>query len=89
MAIFPPLTTNETAVFDVLAFGPTGDFTTAMIAEATGLDETRVERALRSLECRNPPLVVAMTLASRHWRVAGQHDDDEVRQALAEQLRRG
>ena len=68
MAIFPPLTANETAVFDALAFGSPGEFTAGMIAEITGLDETQVERALRSLECRNPPLAVATSLASLHWR---------------------
>ena len=70
MAIFPPLTTNETAVFDALAFGSPSEFTAEMIAEITGLDESQVERALRSLECRNPPLAIAMSRASLHWRSA-------------------
>ena len=43
MAIFPPFTTNETAVFDALAFGSPGEFTAGMIAEITGRDETQVE----------------------------------------------
>ena len=68
MAIFPPLTSNETAVFDALTFGAPGEFTSGMIAEITGLDETQVERALRSLECRNPPLAIATSRASLHWR---------------------
>jgi hypothetical protein len=71
--IFPPLTGNERVVFDTLASASPGDFTAAMLAEVTAVDEARVERALRSLECRNPPLAVATSLACLHWRLAHEH----------------
>jgi hypothetical protein len=68
MAIFPPLTTNEAAVFEALVFDSAVEFTAEMIAERTGLDEPQVERALRSLNARNPPLAIALSLAIVRWR---------------------
>ena len=68
--IFPPLTANETVVFDALALGFPDSFPAAAISEVTGLDEFRTERALRSLAARNPPLAVATRLARVQWRLA-------------------
>jgi hypothetical protein len=68
--IFPPLTANETVVFDALALGFPERLTAEVIARATGLDEFRTERALRSLASRTPPLAVATRLARLHWRIA-------------------
>jgi hypothetical protein len=68
--IFPPLTANETVVFDALALAFPDSVPAATISEATGLDEFRTERALRSLASRNPPLVVATRLARVHWQLA-------------------
>jgi hypothetical protein len=70
MPIYPPLTANETAVFDALTLGYPEKLTAAMVCEVTGLDEFRVERALRSLGSRNPPLAVATRLACLHWQIA-------------------
>jgi hypothetical protein len=68
--IFPPLTANETVVFDALALGFPDSFPATAISEVTGLDEFRTERALRSLAARNPPLAVATRLARLQWRLA-------------------
>jgi hypothetical protein len=68
--IFPPLTANETVVFDALALAFPDSSPAAMISEVTGLDEFRTERALRSLASRNPPLVVSTRLARVHWQLA-------------------
>jgi hypothetical protein len=68
--IFPPLTANETVVFDALALAFPDSSPAATISEVTGLDEFRTERALRSLASRNPPLAVATRLARVHWQLA-------------------
>jgi hypothetical protein len=68
--IYPPLTANETVVFDALTLGFPGSVLAETISEATGLDEFRTQRALRSLASRNPPLVVATRLARVHWQLA-------------------
>jgi DNA-binding MarR family transcriptional regulator len=68
-AIFPPLTMNETVVFDALALSPE-PLPVERVAEAAGLTESQTVRALRSLECRNPPLAVATKLAQPNWRAA-------------------
>jgi DNA-binding MarR family transcriptional regulator len=56
MAIFPPLTANETAVLEALSSDPADEFTVEGIAERADLDREQAERALRSLESRQPPL---------------------------------
>jgi hypothetical protein len=58
-AIFPPLTTNEGRVLEVLASASTGELSAETIAERTGLTVKRAERALSSLRSRRPPLVDA------------------------------
>jgi DNA-binding MarR family transcriptional regulator len=74
MEIFPPLTTNETAVFEALASDSAGECTAEMIAERTGLDKTQVERALHSLESRNPPLAIALSFRNPPLTIAFRHD---------------
>jgi hypothetical protein len=59
LAIFPPLTANETAVLEVLASDSAGALTAGLIAEKAGLGREQADRALRSLESREPPLVGA------------------------------
>jgi hypothetical protein len=72
MAIFPPLTANETAVLEALASDAAGEFTAPTIAGRAGLDIEQAERALRSLETRKPPLAIVDhgDRGRRTWRPA-------------------
>jgi hypothetical protein len=69
MPIFPPLTANEEAVLEILASGSASE-SAELIAERAGLGREQAERALRSLEARNPPLAIGGSDGGTRWKPA-------------------